>query len=105
MTQGSVKRRGPGRPRLRPGRLVADKGYSSTRFRVYLRRRGIRYTIPRKLNEHRGGSFDQAIYRERNRVERLFNRLKQYRRIATRYEKLAASYSAMLTLAAILLWL
>jgi transposase len=105
MAQGAVKRPGRGRPRVRPKRVVGDKGYSSTRFRTFLRRRGIRITIPRKSNEHRGGSFDKTLYRQRNRVERLINRLKQHRRIATRYEKLAASYAAMVTLAAILLWL
>ncbi len=93
MSQRSVKRRGPGRPRLRPKRLVADKGCRSHRFRCYLRRRGIRSTNPRKSNKHSGGSFDKAVYRERNRVERLFNRLKQHPCIA------------MLTLVAILPWL
>ena len=103
--QGTVKRSGRGRPKGRPKRIAGDKGYSSKRFRRYLRKRGIRYTIPRKTNEHRGGSFDREIYRQRNRVERLLNRLKQSRRIATRYEKRAANYAAMLTVAAIVLWL
>ncbi len=94
-----------GRPRLRPRRVVGDKGYSSGKIRLYLRRRGIRLTIPRKSNERRRGKFDKSIYRQRNRVERLFNRLKQFRRIATRYEKRAENYLAMLTLASILLWL
>ncbi len=67
--------------------------------------RGTRTTIPRKKNEHRGGSFDRYIYRTRNRIERLINRLKQYRRVATRYEKRADNYQAMLTIAAIMLWL
>lgn len=105
MAQGSVKRVGIGRPRLRPGRVVADKGYSSGKIRLYLRRRGIRLTIPRKSNERRRGKFDKLIYRQRNWVERCFNRLKQFRRIATRYEKHAQNYLAMLTLASILLWL
>lgn len=103
--QGTVKRPGVGRPRWRPKRVVGDKGYSSGRFRRFLRRHGISYTIARKSNEQRGGAFDKALYRQRNRVERLFNRLKQFRRIATRYEKRAANYAAMLTLASILLWL
>ncbi len=55
MEQGSVKRSGPGRPRIRPHRVSGDKGYSSGKIRCYLRRRGIRYTIARKANEHRGG--------------------------------------------------
>ncbi len=62
-------------------------------------------TIPRKTNERRTGRFDRALYRTRNRVERLINRLKQSRRIATRYEKRAENYLAMLTIAAIMLWL
>lgn len=105
LTQGKVKGKGRGRPRLRPKRIVGDKGYCSNKFRHFLRRRGIRYTIARKVNQHRGGSFDADIYRQRNRVERLINRLKGFRRIATRYEKRASAYAAMLTIASILLWL
>ena len=105
MEQGAVKRPGRGRPRLRPKRIVAAKGYSSGKIRRFLRRRGIRMTIPHKRNERRRGPFDREKYRERNRVERLINRLKQFRRVATRYEKRAVNYKAMLTLAAILLWL
>lgn len=105
MTQGAVKRAGRGRPRRRPKRVVGDKGYSYRSVRRCLRRWGIRYTIPHRSNQSKSGPFDRALYRERNRVERLFNRLKQFRRIATRYEKLAASYLAMLHLAASLLWI
>jgi len=62
--------------------------------------------IPRRTTESRRGvRFDRAAYRERNRVERLINRLTQHRAIATRYEKLAVSYHALLTIACILLWL
>ncbi len=103
MERGLV-RRAAGRSRLRPDRVVGDKGYSSKRIRGYLRRRGIRVTIPHKRNERRG-RFDKAVYRERNRVERTINRLKQFRRVATRYEKLADNYLSMLTIAAITLWL
>ncbi len=105
MTGGMVKRPGGGRPRVRPKRVCGDKGYSSRKIRSYLRRRGIRYTIPRKRNERRTGPFDKVLYRLRNRVERLINRLKQFRRIATRYEKKAENYMAMLHIASILLWL
>lgn len=105
LEQGAVQRAGPGRARQRPRRIVGDKGYSSKKIRAYLRRRGIRITIPHKRNERQRGPFDRALYRTRNRVERLINRLKQFRRIATRYEKRAANYQAMLTIAAILLWL
>jgi transposase len=61
--------------------------------------------IPLRSDQGQDPDFDWEIYRERNRVERLVGRLKQWRRIATRYEKRAASYMAMLTLAAIVLWL
>jgi transposase len=105
MQQGTIKRGGRGRPRCRPQRLVADKGYSSRRIRRWLRHHGIRHTIPHKRNERRGGPFDRDLYRERNQVERLINRLKQFRRVAARYEKRAANYLAMVTLAAILIWL
>lgn len=105
MEQGAINRPGPGRPKQRPGRVVGDKGYSFETVRRYLRRRGIRYTIPRRSNERRGGPSDKAVYRLRNRVERLINRLKQFRRVATRYEKLADNYMAMLHIGAILLWL
>ena len=105
MEQGTVRRPHRGRPRLRPGRVVGDKSYSRGKIRGYLRRRGMRVTIPRRSTERHRGRFDQQVYRLRNRVERLINRLKQFRRVATRYEKLAANYQAMVTLAASLLWL
>jgi transposase len=105
MARGAVKRAGRGRPRRRPKRVVGDKGYSSRKVRRYLRRHGIGATIPKKADEKPQRLFDRALYRERNRVERCINRLKQFRRVATRYEKLAVNYLAMVTLAAILLWL
>jgi transposase len=105
MEQGAVKRPGRGRPKLRPKRVIGDKGYSSGKVRAYLRRRGIAFTIPRRTNERRTGPFNRALYRERNRVERLINRFKQFRRLATRYEKRADNYHAMWVIAAILLWL
>jgi transposase len=105
MQQGAIKRLRPGQPKRRPKRLVADKGYGSRKIRTYLRQHGIRVTIPHKTNEHRTGPFSRTWYRTRNRVERLINRLKQFRRVATRYEKRAVNYLAMITLAAITLWL
>jgi transposase len=105
MDNGEVSRAGRGRPRVHPGRICADKGYAKGVIRRYLRRLGIRITIARRTNEHRGGSFDREIYRTRNLIERLINRLKHFRRVATRYEKLAENYRAMLTLAAIKIWL
>jgi len=100
-----LARPGRGRRSIRPLRLVGDKGYTGRRIRNYLRRRGIRLTIPRLSNEPRRGPFNREIYRQRHLVERAINRIKQFRRIATRYEKLAENYTAMLTIALILLWL
>jgi transposase len=99
---------GRGRPRVRPSSLVADKGYSYPRVRRLLARRRIRAVIPRRSDQRPSGRryrpLDRETYRQRNRVERAVNRLKQFRRVATRYEKRAAHYLAMLTVAAALLW-
>lgn len=106
MEGGAVKRPGGrGRPKCRPQRVVGDKGYSSRKVRRSLRRHGIRSVIPTKRNERRQPTFDRELYRERNRVERCINRLKAFRRVATRYEKLAVTFLAMVTIAAILIWL
>ncbi|MFF9237195.1 IS5 family transposase, partial [Streptomyces sp. NPDC014801] len=108
-----VIRPGPGRPRVRPERVVADKGYSARAFRAYLRRRGIKATIPERVDQLAGRrrrrerpcGFDRAVYRRRNVVERCFNRLKQWRGIATRYDKLPDRFLAAITLASTLIWL
>ncbi len=105
MEQGAVKRPCRGRPRLRPKRIIGDKGYSARRIREYARRRGIRITIPRRKDERRRGPFDRAAYRLRLRVEHLINRLKQFRRLATRYEKRAENFLTMWLIGATLLWL
>ena len=103
MEAGAIRRRS-GHLRLRPQRLVADKGYTSSDFRKYLRRYHICYTIARRSNEKHRGSFNTTHYRKRNLMERLINRLKQFRRIATRYEKRASNFSAMIIIASIFLF-
>ena len=103
MERGKVKRY-KGKRKFRPARIVADT-YGSRAIRAYLRARGIRSTIPGKSNQRQRGPFDKVIYRERNRVERTINRLKQFRRVATRYEKRGINYLAMVTISTILLWL
>ena len=65
----------------------------------------MRITIPRKANEGRRGPFNKQLYKLRVKVEQLINRRKQFRRIATRYEKRAANYLGMVTIGAILLYL
>lgn len=84
---------------------MGDKGYSYTSVRKYLHTRGIRITIPRGKDQRLNLCFDPVIYKERNKVERLVNRFKGFRRIATRYDKWTVSYLCWLTMAAILLWL
>ena len=105
MEQGAIKRAGSGRPRLRPKCIAGDKAYSNQRIRHYLRQKGIRVTIPRKANERRRGPFDRERYKLRSRIEQLIGRLKQFRRIATRYEKRGDNYLGMVTIGAILLFL
>ncbi len=105
LEQGAVRRPGRGRPRVRPHRVVGDKGYTGRVRRAYCRRRGIRYTIPRRRDERRTDPFDRTVYRLRHRVENLIARCKQFRSLATRYDKRAASYRALWTIAMILLWL
>jgi Transposase and inactivated derivatives len=109
LAEGRVGRPGRGRPRTYPVQLVGDKGHSYSSVRHALARRGMRAVIPRRRDQRpddrRHGPFDRTVYRERNRVERLIHRLKQRRRVATRYEKHASHYAAMLTLAAVLSWL
>ncbi|WP_243878351.1 IS5 family transposase [Streptomyces sp. SUK 48] len=110
-----VPRPGPGRPRVRPDHVLGDKGYSSRAIRSWLRRHGIPHTIPERADQvgnrarrgSRGGrppAFDREVYKHRNVVERCFNRLKQWRGIATRYDKTAQSYQAAVTLASLLMW-
>jgi transposase len=102
---GAIRRPGPGRPRLRPGRLAGDKAYTGRQHRADLRRRGIRLTSPKLSTEHRSGPFDRAIYRLRHRVENLIARCKQYRALATRYDKRADSFHAAWVIVMTILWL
>lgn len=110
-----VPRIGPGRPRIRPDHLLGDKGYSSKAIRSWLRQRRITHTIPERAdqvaNRQRRGCkggrppvFDKQLYKQRNVVERCFNRLKQWRGLATRYDKTTMSYRAAVTLASLLMW-
>ncbi len=110
----SVRRAdGRGRPRKRPAHLIADKAYSHPSTRRLLRQRGIAHTIPERRDQqarraHRPGrkpAFDRQIYRRRNVVERCFNRLKQWRALATRFDKRAANYRAFVVIAALMMWL
>lgn len=96
---GAVNGTRPGRPRLRPARIAGDKGYDSAALRMALRQRHIEPIIPSRCNRRRQIAFDKIRYRERNVIERCINKLKQWRRVATRYEKLAANYAAVILIA------
>ncbi|WP_420711950.1 MULTISPECIES: IS5 family transposase [unclassified Streptomyces] len=115
MARIRIPRRGLGRPRTRPAIVLADRAYSSRAIRGHLRRRGIHAVIPQpadqighRLRRGRAGGrppgFDAETYKERNAVERCIARLKQWRGLAVRTDKLAIAYQAALHLASILIW-
>lgn len=105
-----------GRPRTRPESVAADKAYSNGPIRRYLRSRNIPHTIPEKSDSRaarlrkgsRGGrppGFDVERYKKRNTVERAINKLKQFRAVATRYDKRGYVYLGTTTAAALVIWL
>ena len=112
-----IRVRGPlGRPRTRPDAVAGDKAYSSRGNRDHLRKRSIKAVIPEKsdqaANRKRKGSgggrpvsHDAGLYKERNTVERLINKLKAWRGIATRYDKTPESYLAGVHLRASMIWI
>jgi transposase len=114
--QVRIKRCGIGRDRVRPGRVLADKAYSSRAIRAHLRRRGIKAVIPVKSDQQKwrkrrgsaGGrptAFDSHAYQDRNVVERCISKLKQFRAVATRYDKRAFVYDGTIDVASIKIWL
>jgi transposase len=116
LDQLNVRRVGPGRPRRRPERVVADRAYSHPSTRHALRARAIGFTCPERIDQitrrhakgRSGGrppDFDADIYRGRNVIERCFARLKQFRDLATRYAKRLAYWRSELVIAATILWL
>ena len=102
----AVEIRSPvGRPRQRPERLAGDKGYSSRKIRQGLKDRSIKPVIPTKKNEVHDPRFDKKSYRKRNIIERCIGWIKEARRIATRYEKLAIHYLGMVKIGMLMRYL
>ena len=111
-----ICRRGRGRPRTRPGRVLGDKAYSNRAIRSHLRRRQIKATIPepasQQAHRHRRASkggrppqFDAEIYKQRSIVKRAINKLKSYRAVASRYDKRDYMYRGTIDIASIRIWL
>lgn len=111
-----IRRSGRGRPRTRPGRLLADKAYSNQAIRSYLRRRRIKATIPQRSDQQKaraakgstGGrppAFDPEAYKQRNTTERTINRLKAFRAVAMRTDKREFVYNGTIDVASIKIWL
>ena len=87
-----------------PKRMLGDKAYDSGEFREELDEIGAKPVIPNRSNRKQPFSFNKRLYRLRWRIESAFNRLKDFRRIATRYDKLARNYLASVCLVAALVW-
>ena len=85
--------------------VIADKGYDADRVRLCIRAQGAIPNIPNKSNRKKRYRWKKSIYRQRNLVERFFNKLKNFRRIATRYDKLGATFFAFVQLASVRIWL
>ena len=85
-------------------RLLGDKAYDSAELREWLRKRGTKPVIPNKCNRKLPFSFNKKAYKERRRIENAFCRLKDFRRIATRYDRLARNFLASICLVAALVW-
>ncbi len=88
-----------------PEAVLGDKGYDSDAFAAAVEARGAEVVIPPRSNRKTPREYDAVVYKERNKVERCFNRMKQFRRVATRYEKTSRNFLGMVLFAAITLWL
>ena len=84
--------------------LIGDKAYDSEELRLWLKDRGTKPVIPNRSNRKQRFSFNKRLYQERRRIENAFGRLKDFRRIATRYDRLARNFLASVCLVAALVW-
>ena len=90
---------------IRAQAAIADKAYDADHLCDTLARTGAEIVIPPKRNRRQQRPYDTHLYKERNRIERFFGKLKQFRRVATRYDKLLANVMGFVKLAAIMIWL
>lgn len=88
-----------------PETVIADKGYDSEELVTFIREGDAKAVIPPRRTRLHRRRYDRAAYRDRNRIERFFCRLKQFRRIATRYEKLVERYASIVAIGASFVWL
>ena len=102
---GALRTGRRGRPRWKPGAVIADKAYSAAWLLDSLRRKRIVPVIPSRSDQPENPDFDREAYRGRNLVERLVGKLKQFRRVATRYDKLDPHYLAFVQIASVVVWL
>ena len=84
--------------------LLADRGYDADWFRKGLADAGIQPCIPPKKNRKQPGAFDKTLYKQRHKIENMFCKLKDWRRIATRYDRCSHTFKAAITIAAIVIW-
>ena len=89
---------------IETGAVIADKGYESNRVLAFIRDQGAEAVIPPKSNRRDSWEYDRELYRERNLIERAFNKLKQWRRIATRYDRRSLYFLSALHLVASVIW-
>jgi transposase len=103
--RGALRTGRRGRPRWKPAAVIADKAYSAAWLLDAFRRKGIVPVIPNRADHPENPDFDRTAYQGRNLVERLVGKLKQFRRVATRYDKLDAHYLAFVQIASVVVWL
>ncbi len=85
--------------------VIGDKGYDSDKFVAFIEVQEAEAVIPSRKNRKEQREIDENLYKDRNKVERFFNRIKHYRRIATRYDKTARNYLSFVYLASTMVWL
>ena len=87
------------------GAVIADKAYDSDEIRGHIKSLDAEAVIPPRANRRNPPDWDKSLYKERNKIERLFNKLKHFRRLATRYDRRAVYFRSTIAIAAAMIWL